>query len=106
MKKAAKIIIVIFSVLIISGGSILGTLYFTGFFTRNRNFSRQNFQLNESQIKDINSFFNSNPSSNEIQTYCTNNRGYCFYYCRQNPTSSSCSQLNFPSQTGTQAQTG
>jgi hypothetical protein len=84
---------------------ILGTLYFSGFFNHKRfGFPRQDFQLNESQINNINSFFSSNPSASDIQNYCSTNRDYCFYYCRNlNPTSDICSSImNFsrPPQVG------
>lgn len=94
MKKSVKITIIVVSILLVVGGAVFGTLYFTGFFAHNGNFPRRNFQLNESQINDMNSFFGSNPSLSEMQTYCTNNRGYCFYYCRNiNPNSKICSQI-------------
>jgi hypothetical protein len=81
--------------LIIVGGAVFGTLYFTGFFIHKRpGFPGRNFQLNESQVNDINSFFSSNPSISDMQDYCTNNRGYCFYYCRNiNPNSEICSEI-------------
>jgi hypothetical protein len=41
-----------------------------------------NFQLTESQVNEIITFFNSNPNSTEIQSYCQQNKNYCFYYCR------------------------
>ncbi len=49
-----------------------------------RTMMRRNFQvqLNESQISYLTSFFNSNPGLQEINNYCSENRGYCFYYCR------------------------
>jgi hypothetical protein len=94
MKKSLKIIVLIISILIVVGGIVFGTLYFTGFFVHNGNFPRRNFQLNETQINDINSFFSSNPSLSEMQTYCSDNRGSCFYYCRSiNPNSEICSQI-------------
>ncbi len=37
--------------------------------------------LNETTKAKITSFFESSPSSSEIEDYCNKNRGYCFYYC-------------------------
>jgi hypothetical protein len=94
MKKSIKITIIIISVLIVVGGAVFGTLYFTGFFSHRGNFPRGNFQLNQTQINDINSFFSSNPSLSDVQTYCSTNRGSCFYYCRTiNPDDEICSQI-------------
>lgn len=96
---------------------ILGTLYFSGVFNKHGRYpgnfqgrfmngsQMRNFQLNESQISDINSFFSGNPSASDVQSYCSTNRSYCFYYCRNlNPTSAICSSImNFsrPPQVGT-----
>lgn len=78
--------------------AVFATLYFTGFFNRHigqRNgFSGMGRQLNESQTNEVTNFFNSNPSSEEIKTYCNANRGSCFYYCRNvNPSTDYCAQL-------------
>jgi hypothetical protein len=49
---------------------------------RPRNGTNMNMQLNPSQIDDVTNFFKSNPSLEQTQTYCEQNRGNCFYYCR------------------------
>lgn len=54
----------------------------------------RNFQLNESQISEINSFFNSNPSPDEVKNYCVQNMANCAYYCRNiNPNNDVCKEL-------------
>jgi len=115
-KKKVKPLIIILSVIILVG-IIFGALYFTGVFNKHGRYpgnfqgrfmngsQMRNFKLNQSQIDEINSFFNNNPSASDVQNYCSANRGSCFYYCRNlNPTSEICSSImNFsrPSQVGT-----
>jgi hypothetical protein len=105
-EKKIKPVIIILSVIVLVG-IIFSVLYFTGIFNKHGRFPGNfqpgqmlngsdmgNFQLNESQISDINSFFNRNPSASDVQNYCSTNRGYCFYYCRNlNPTSEICSSI-------------
>jgi hypothetical protein len=93
-RKKKKWIIIAASIILLAG-IIFGALYFSGVFNHKRfGFPRQNFQLNESQISDINSFFSNNPSASDVQNYCSTNRGYCFYYCRNlNPTSEICNSI-------------
>lgn len=66
------------------------------------NFTRRNLQLNDSQIAEVNSFFNNNPSPEDVQSYCANNRAHCFYYCRTlNPNNEICPQImNFTRPSG------
>jgi hypothetical protein len=57
-------------------------------------------KLTEEQISELQGFFDSNPSNNEIESYCQENRLYCGHYCSQiNPTHEYCenmaSQKNF-----------
>lgn len=62
----------------------------------NSNFiqGRGNFQIDENTKNEITSFFDSNPDSNEINSYCEQNRMYCAYYCRNiNPDHEICSQF-------------
>lgn len=78
-------------------GLILGIII--GYFIHNsiaRNFLNiKNFQLSESQINEIKSFFDSNPSQEEINNYCNTNRMNCMYYCRTiNPDDEFCNSLN------------
>jgi hypothetical protein len=104
-EKKIKPVIIILSVIVFVG-IIFGVLYFTRVFNNHGRFpgnfqpgqmpngSRGNFQLNESQISEVTSFFNSNPSSTEVETYCNNNRNSCFYYCKTiNSNSEFCNQI-------------
>jgi len=76
-------------------------------FNNHRGFSRGNFQpsfnLNESQINEINSFFSSNPSVTDAQTYCSEHRMNCVYYCRiMNSSNEICPNLNMRPSSGNQ----
>jgi uncharacterized protein YneF (UPF0154 family) len=110
-KKGAKKIIIISAVclilIVIGGYFILGSVIKRN--PENRNFNsdrRGNFTQNQTPLSEetkneITSFFGSSPSSSEIQTYCANNRSYCFYYCRETGQNNSeidfCKQLkNLP----------
>lgn len=42
----------------------------------------RNFTLSQEQINNVTTFFGSNPSIIDINSYCSNNRMNCFYYCR------------------------
>lgn len=62
----------------------------------NRNFiqGRGSFQINEAQINEVTSFFESTSDINELRTYCENNRANCFYYCRNiNPSHEICKEI-------------
>ena len=101
MKKSMIMIIVIVIVVLIVAGSIVGYLYYSGFFNhRQGRFPGGNFQLNQSQIDDVTSFFSSNPAQIDMNTYCEHYRANCMYYCRTiNPQYSYCSQMmNFTRQ--------
>jgi hypothetical protein len=102
----AKPVVVVVSV-VIALGIIFSILYFTGVFNKHGRFSG-NFQpgqfngsrmgmpgeqLNESQINEVNSFFAKNPTSDEVQTYCKENRGSCFYYCKDNQDTDICKEI-------------
>lgn len=53
-------------------------------------------QLDDEQIQNIKSFFESTANTNEIADYCNNqeNKMSCFYYCREiNSNHEYCSQL-------------
>ena len=107
-KRSSKKLVIALVVIIVLAGVIAGFIYFhnannRGKFNHSRgqwqNSSRMggNFQLNQTQISDISSFFNSNPSSDQISSYCLNNRGACFYYCRNvNSNLTMCSQMQRP----------
>jgi len=99
--KITFLVIGILAGLILGG---LGGYFISNHFHRN-NFSGRNFQLDQNMINNINSFFNGSPTQEQITSYCQQNMSSCFYYCRQNPAFSYCSQLNIPSQRGT-PQTG
>jgi hypothetical protein len=97
-KKAKPVVVV--AIVIVALGVIFGVLYFTGVFNRHGRFygnyqgrNMMNIQLNESQISEVNSFFNGNPSLEETQAYCKANRGLCFYYCRNTPNSELCPEI-------------
>lgn len=94
MKKSMVLIIVIAIVLLIIG-AIVGYLYFSGFFNhREGKFPGGNIQLNQAQVYDVTSFFDSNPNQDDINTYCQENRESCFYYCRNiNQNNDYCSQM-------------
>ena len=81
-------------------GLVLGGI--AGFFLHNpitrgeiNHGAGENFQhLTDAQISEINSFFESNPSVGDVQSYCSSNRGYCFYYCRNiNSSAEICGQI-------------
>lgn len=57
-------------------------------------FQMRNFQLNESQIAEVTNTFNNAGNISDIQSYCSQNRMSCFYYCRNvNPANSYCSGM-------------
>jgi len=92
MEKLTKGIIIGLIVGLIIGG-ILGYVLHNQI---NRNFiqGRENPQINEETIKEIENFFESNSDINEIRSYCDNYRVNCFYYCRNiNPDHEICSQI-------------
>ncbi|MFA5856833.1 MAG: hypothetical protein WC867_05715 [Candidatus Pacearchaeota archaeon] len=49
---------------------------------KNKRFSRGMFQINEEDKQEVSAFFENNPTNEEINEYCNNNRQNCFYYCR------------------------
>jgi len=68
-------------------------------FNNHRGFPGRNFQfnLNESQINEINSFFSGNHTSREINSYCEQNRLNCMYYCRNiNQNNEICKNMTVP----------
>jgi hypothetical protein len=53
-----------------------------------------NFQINENTKNEITAFFESTTDTNEINSYCEQNRMNCMYYCRSiNPNNEICSQI-------------
>jgi hypothetical protein len=100
----AKPVVIVVSV-IIALGLIFGMLYITGVFDKpgrgnfepgqmnNSRMYQSNMELNEPQISEVNSFFNGNPTSEEIQSYCKENRDLCFYYCKDSITSETCKNI-------------
>jgi hypothetical protein len=97
--KSSIIVIIVIAIVIIGG--VVGYLYFNGYFGNNQRGNsngpgqRRNFQMNQTQIDDVTNFFSTNPTSDEIQTYCSTNRGECMYYCRNvNQENDYCKQLN------------
>ena len=108
MKKGMFVVIIVIIILIIIGITA-GYLYYKGFFNNKQpRFPRQNFQLNESQINEVTSFFNSSPTSEQIQNYCNASRMNCFYYCRNiNPENNYCKELvNFTQGQGNRTRMG
>jgi len=112
MKKFMVLINVIAIVILIIIGVVVGYLYFSGFFNKSDRFLEgpgqfgrsdesmvnnpdRNLQLNDSQIEEINSFFYSNPTQEQTDSYCQQNRMNCFYYCKNiNSNAEYCKQLN------------
>jgi hypothetical protein len=119
-KKSKSLIIGISAIIVL--GIIFGVIYFTGVLNpKENNFGRNspngNFQgnpnsgsmeLNKSQISDVTSFFNNSPTSEEVQTYCEENRVSCFYYCAKiNSEDELCKEMMTPpSMNNTQAPRG
>ena len=101
MKKSLVLIIVIVIIVLVVVAAVVGYLYYSGFFNhRQGRFPGGNFQLSQSQIDDVTSFFNSNPSQTSMMTYCQQNRMNCLYYCRNiNTANTNCAQMmNFTRQ--------
>jgi len=91
-KKTAVIIISLSIIIVI----LIGYICYDKFFkNKHAGFAGRNFQLSESQINDITSFFNSNASLDEVKSYCAENMANCFYYCRNiNPNHEICKELS------------
>jgi len=94
------------------GGLIIGLLAglvlggAAGYFIAN-NFHRNNFQgrpnlqIDDNTKNQIASFFGSMPSTDEIQSYCQQNRTYCVYYCSTvSPSDEICKSIMNFSRTG------
>ncbi len=61
------------------------------------NFTPGGFQIDDSTKEEIILFFNSNPSDEEIENYCGENKMYCEYYCMQvNPEHEYCKNMQMP----------
>ncbi len=55
---------------------------------------RGNFQIDDATKAQITSFFDGNPTSDQINSYCQQNRMNCAYYCRTiNPGNEACKTL-------------
>jgi hypothetical protein len=70
------------------------------FIFNNQRGIRGNLQvnLNETQINELTSFFNSNHTSGEINSYCEQNRMNCMYYCKNiNQNNEICKNMTMPS---------
>ena len=106
--NSLTIILIVLAAVIVIGACIGGYLYFNSNKPASNNYSGQSpqnyqngsgrpIQLNQSQIDDVTSFFNTNPSATDIQTYCSTNRINCAYYCRTiNPSTAYCkTMMNF-----------
>ncbi|MGA2130594.1 MAG: transmembrane domain-containing protein [Candidatus Pacearchaeota archaeon] len=52
-----------------------------------------NFTINQTKVDQTTSFFQGSPSADQVSTYCSQNRIYCFSYCRKNQTDESCAGL-------------
>lgn len=94
-KRSTKKIIAVSAVCLVSFG-IIAYFIFTNVvgknpgphpnggngFPMNNSEMRGGFQpLDDTTKNQITSFFESSPSSSEVETYCNENRNYCFYYC-------------------------
>lgn len=79
----------------------LGVFIFSNYFFHNhQNFQMRsqfrrpgNFTINQTKVDETTSFFQDSPSADQVSTYCSQNRIYCFNYCRTNPTDKSCAGL-------------
>jgi len=78
-------------------GGLAGYLISNNFHKNNfsgRGNFQGNFQIDEQTKNDIVSFFDSTNDTNEINSYCEQNRMYCAYYCRSiNPDNGACKNL-------------
>jgi len=81
-KRAIGVIIILLVILVVIGATSTYLYYKILFKSKHPGFERRNFPINESQIKDVTSFFNATANLSEIKSYCNNNRVSCFYYCR------------------------
>jgi hypothetical protein len=95
----------------IVAGLILGLIvgFLAGYFSHNiisgNRLGRGNFasfELDDNTKQQITQFFESNPSQEQVNSYCQDNRMYCAYYCRSiNPDYQACSSImNFTRQEG------
>ena len=65
------------------------------------NFQNNNFEIGEEIEQEIISFFESNPLSSEIESYCGENTMYCIYYCREiNSEYEICDNIGGPTNMG------
>jgi hypothetical protein len=115
--KKIKIGIIIFLIIFIMG-IIIGYLYYKNHFNKRPDFEKgqgfdlqqngskkdippQNFQLDESQISELKSFFNSTTNLDDIKNYCLTNPFNCMYYCKEiNSSNEICSQIQMPTYRG------
>ncbi len=85
---------------LVAGGIVSYFIFNHRGFSRGNNFQ---FNLNETQINEINYFFDSNHTSVEITAYCEQNSFNCMYYCRNiNSSSEICKNLNTMPRSGNQ----
>lgn len=92
-------------ILLLMGNLFFGYMFF---FQKNQfgSGTRGDFpqmQLTDKQISDVTAFFESTSNTEDIASYCENNRMGCFYYCREiNSNHDYCSQLmqNMPDSSG------
>jgi hypothetical protein len=89
-KNKAVVFVVCFAILILGVSA-----YFIFGNSHKKDFERGNFQPLDSVTQDkITSFFESFPSSYEIENYCKENPRYCMDYCREiNPKDENCVQM-------------
>lgn len=78
----------------------LGFFLFLNHSSHNQNFQMRNgfrrpgnFTINQTKVDQTTSFFQDSPSADQVSAYCSQNRLYCFNYCRTNPTDNSCAGL-------------
>ncbi|HTY44104.1 MAG TPA: hypothetical protein VMC80_02580 [Patescibacteria group bacterium] len=99
-EKSKIFVVLIFSIVFFIAGGVAGY-----FIASHHAFPRGNFpNIGDATKSEITAFFDSNPSQDQVTSYCQQNMAYCFYYCRQvNPNYQYCSQLNFRSQRTSQS---
>lgn len=93
MKNSNNLLIVLVALLLLSN-MFFGYMFF--FHKPKPDFQGRmpQIQLSDDEINAIESFFNSNPSAEEITDYCNNNRMNCAYYCMNiDQNNDFCSQM-------------
>lgn len=83
---------------VIAAFILIAAGFFIFFYHGQHNYPRRfafsrNFTINQTQVDETASFFQNSPSTNQTNAYCSQNRLYCFAYCRANPTNPDCAGL-------------